>query len=878
MRNFKLALLTGFIGMAITLPVLAGGPLNLNPNDPDNFERWAAGGANIPYQPDQGGLGTLNNTDATLLVIDAYQVWEDVPTSTATYSNNGQVSFDITVANYFPFVSNLFFGENVSDGLSPIAFDEDGSIFLDLFGSSGVLGFARPDTYDAGGVPIEGVSFLNGGAILDGFPEADFYGVMVHEFGHYSGMAHTVVNGESVAFGDESGPTPFDTYGPSPGNQVETMYPFAITGGGAATLHADDIAFYSTMYPEPGWFADTGTFTGSVLAPNGTTPITGVNVIARNVLDPFVDAVSAISGDRGVPGKYSFNGLTPGAEYTVHIDQILAGGFSTTPTALVGPEEFYNGANESTDPNIDDPSESVNLMASAGSTVSGLDVIFNSFSPGDSLPVGDDGSIELFMPFAYEICGQSFESVWINANGNLTFGAAEGFHIESVGGMLSGPPRIAGLWDDLNPSAGGIVTFDQDKNSFTAIWDDVPEFFVTGSNSFSITLRRASNGIDVLYGDISASDGLAGVSCGGAVTSGFEAGSDLSQLQADADPGRINLHNSPAVYELFPFGTNDLDNSYLLYNGTTNYNDNWAGKNDTPRKAPRLALPFSSVDVVRFTEIEPVGGDIDWYQFRTDGQFILDIEIVSGQLDSLIALFDCQGNLITANDDGGAGLLSKISSFGLPRGTYFLAVTTFPDFGLTGAGGSGGRYVLNIEETDVLDISPGDEASALVPLPFSFPFQGSSYDSVWVNDNGYLMFGGAPPAFSFFPNLPDFLNDLPRVAGLWQDMDTDAGGQLIVTGDASHVTFRWENVPEWLSGNSNTFSITLKADGTYHVTHGAVDAVSGIVGTTEGLGAADPGESDLNVDGPFPSVGTTYEDFFFDLDLDLDGQTVDFDQ
>lgn len=876
MRNFKHKLLAVMLGTVVTLPVIAGGPLGLNPNDPDNFERWPNGGANIPYQPDQGGLGPWNNVDATALVVSAYQVWEDVPTATATYSNNGQMPFDITVDNYFPFVTNLFFGENVSDGFSPIAFDEDGSIFVDLFGFSGVLGFASSDTFDANGVPIEAVSFLNGGSILGGFPEADFYGVMVHEFGHYSGMAHTVVNGQNRLFGDTSGPTPNNTYGDAPLDQVETMYPFAIVGGGAETLHADDIAFYSTMYPEPGWFAGSGTFSGMVLAPNGTTPITGVNVIARNVDNPFVDAVSAITGDRGVTGEYTFNGLTPGAEYTVHIDQILDGGFSTTPVALIGPEEFYNGANESTDPNIDDPSESVNLMASAGATVSGLDVIFNSFGPGDPLPVGDDGSIELFMPFAFEICGQSFDSVFINANGNVTFGAAEGFFIESVGGMLAGPPRIAGLWDDLNPSAGGTVTFDQDKNSFTAIWDDVPEFFSTGSNSFAITMQRANNGIEIVYGDISSLDGLAGVSCGGAVTSGFEQGSDLSQLQADADPGRINLHNSPAVFELFPFGSNDLDNSYLLFNGTTNYNDNWAGKNDTPRKARSLNLPFSSVDVKRFTEIEPAGGDIDWFRFRTTGQFILDIEIIGGQLDSLIALFDSSGNLVAADDDGGAGLLSKISAFGLSSGTYFLAVTTFPDFGLTGAGGSGGRYVLNIEETDILDVSPGDEASALVPLPFSFPFQGGSFDSVWVNDNGYLMFGAPPPAFSFIPNVPEFLGDFPRIAGLWQDMDTGAGGQLVVTGDASHITFSWENVPEWLTGNSNTFSITLNDDGTYHVTHGAVDAISGIVGTTEGFGAVDPGETDLSAGGPFPAAGTTYEDFF--LDLDLDGLTLDFDQ
>ena len=107
------------------------------------------------------------------------------------------------------------------------------------------------------------------------------------------------------------------------------MYPFLFINGGQATPHADDIAIFSTLYPEPTFAATTGTITGRILAPNNTTRLTGVNVIARNVLNPYDDAVSAISSDftddfsqsNTFTGRYTLRGLTPGASYAVYVDR-----------------------------------------------------------------------------------------------------------------------------------------------------------------------------------------------------------------------------------------------------------------------------------------------------------------------------------------------------------------------------------------------------------------------------------------------------------------------------------------------------------------------------------------------------------------------------
>jgi hypothetical protein len=378
------------------LPIFAGGPLNVDPESGNPFV-WDTTNP-VPYNPDLGGLGILpfgwDNATATAMTEDAFQRWQNVSTATITYQNAGQLSIDVDGSNFGPF----FFPEE-ADGLNPIVFDEDGTIFATLFGpGSGIIGFATPEVFDLVTFKnVEGLAFLNG-EFLDGDPDnvefddaQQMFGTLVHEFGHYSGLAHTVVNGQAFILGEDTGfgvPTP---------DQVEIMYPFALDGQGDTPL-ADDIASLSTLYPVPTFFTDSGTISGRVFFEDGVSPANGVNVIARNPNDPFLDAISAITGDfiSGDPfgnpafqGLYTIEGLTGGNEYRVEIDQIVAGGFSTPPIAIPGPEEFFNGANESADPANDDPGEFTPVAAVAGSPVTDIDVIINSGVSNEPFPITD---------------------------------------------------------------------------------------------------------------------------------------------------------------------------------------------------------------------------------------------------------------------------------------------------------------------------------------------------------------------------------------------------------------------------------------------------------------------------------------------------------
>ena len=704
-RRFSIRLATMLAALIVLLPAAAqaGGPLEVCA--PGVAYRWPNSGLQIPWNPDQGTLGPLTNAQGVAAVADAFAQWDNIPTASTTYLHGAALPVNVTVANFVPF---LF--ADAPDGLSAIVFDENGAIFDLLFGpESGVLGFAGPEWLDPATCRIsEGLSFLNGPTFGDATEALD---VMVHEFGHYQNLAHTVVNGQ-IVLGDFSGPTPFDTFPiPSLVNRIETMYPFYFGPlAGTSTPHKDDIAIFSTLYPAAGFAASTGTIRGRILSANGRTPKTGFNVIARNIANPFDDAVSAISSDftgdyssnSPFTGAYTLRGLTPGAEYAVYVDYILEGGFSTPPAvANAGPEEFYSGANERRRSVNDPPDTFEPVRVRAGATRSGINIIMNGFEEGAPLPLGDDGAAELALPFSFWMCGQRFDEVIANANGTVSFGRPNTDFSETIAEFLAGPPQIAGAWDDLNPDAGGSVSYSESPTHFTVSFDALPErtgaTTGVGSNSFSITLKKVFSQIDVAYGALSMPDGIAGVSCGGAITSGFETATDLS---ARADDFRINLLFQPAVFERFTAAVtgprNDLSNLTLRYTPTTPYSDFWAEPNDSLRRAREIALPFNSIPVSRFTEISDPD-DVDFFRFQASAGQVITAEILSSQLDTVIGLFNRRtGELLAADDDSGAGILSRLV-FTVPAdGEYAIAVSTFPDFEFDGGGEGAGRYVLSV--------------------------------------------------------------------------------------------------------------------------------------------------------------------------------------
>lgn len=364
-------------------PARAAGPLAVNGAGQPLV--WTSP---VPFSPDRGALGALDNAAAVATVTADFAVWAAVPTAAISFTNAGQLPVDVTVAN-----ATTILG--ACDGTSPIVFDADGSIIDLVLGSgasSHVLGFAGPACGRF--VPptiTEGDAVLNG-KFIDGIddpsnPEisvTEFNAVFIHEFGHYLNLDHSQLNLAEAFDGNAAND-----------EAVPTMFPILVNGATGGTLHLDDRVSLSILYPAGGGAAGLGRLTGRVFESDGATPFQGANVIARRQDDPLLTAASMVSGARFAPsrpggppdpeleGLFELPGLPPGS-YTVEIEAIsdrFQGGSSVGPVdpprRLPGPPEFWNGADEGSEQPPDDPTVATPIGVPAGGTVSGIDIVLN---------------------------------------------------------------------------------------------------------------------------------------------------------------------------------------------------------------------------------------------------------------------------------------------------------------------------------------------------------------------------------------------------------------------------------------------------------------------------------------------------------------------
>jgi|GEM_PF-574380 len=254
------------------------------------------------------------------------------------------------------------------------------------------------------------------------------------------------------------------------------------------------------------------------------------------------NAVSAVPQSSGWLQMLPDNGSVPAGE-TMDIELIFDG---NRPTGI------YHGeitviSNDPQFPELTIPvtfeviaaESNTELFASNDNDLSGKSLVFKPDDAGDYTacnyaastfpvdPVGgniltlnDDDYLEINIgDDLVWFYGIAYESFYIASNGYITFQSGDIQHIESLVDHYRFP-RISALFDDLDPTAGGTISWKKLSDRIVVTYEDIPEYGTANLNSFQIELI-SNKKIRITYLDITATDGLAGLSDGEGVSPYF---------------------------------------------------------------------------------------------------------------------------------------------------------------------------------------------------------------------------------------------------------------------------------------------------------------------------------------------------------------------
>jgi subtilisin family serine protease len=137
---------------------------------------------------------------------------------------------------------------------------------------------------------------------------------------------------------------------------------------------------------------------------------------------------------------------------------------------------------------------------------------------GTPLALTDDSSAAVAVATTY--FGQSYTQFFVGSNGFITYNAGATGFTESLATHFGAPPRISGLFDDLNPAAGGQVSWRLLPDRVAVTWLNVTEFGATNQNTFQIELHFDET-ITISHLNVASVDSIVGLSRGTGLPADF---------------------------------------------------------------------------------------------------------------------------------------------------------------------------------------------------------------------------------------------------------------------------------------------------------------------------------------------------------------------
>jgi hypothetical protein len=518
----------------------------------------------------------------------------------------------------------------------------------------------------------------------------------------------------------------------------------------------------------------------------------------------------------------------------VYYQQIVLGLAVTTTIPAVG--SVVSTPPTTFTVNVTDPLNPATVQSS-DLTVNGIPATSVSYVPGSTTLV-----------FTYA-------SSPVTAQGLQTMAIAAGAFV-STGGSPVAPFTGTFRYDAVllqvvstNPPVGGVFTlpgpFTYDVN-FNEPLD--PASVQTGDLVLGGIGGAFVSGVTVLPGNTTARFTISGVTSEGALTATINAGAVADQF---GNPGAAFSGTYQVDIGTVPYPTPLSSKNPVgsrAYDPSTSGIINFAGDTDSftinldpnqkisvivtptsPGLQPRVEL-FDPTNTSIGVGSAPAAGQVASLQtisVTAGGVYKITVSGLGGTTGGytvqviLNAAFETEGvipgstnnTLATAQDISGAFRTEQTSiatgQIGAVLGTtdnagYSASAVAFTFEDISGTG------------TVIGGLTNQDDASASIPVGFSFPFYGTNYTSLFVSSNGLITFGSGDSTFTNGDLTTS--SAFAAIAAYWDDqyVHSPPGNvffQMVGSGSNQHLDIQWNNVQYYFSSGPITYEAQLYADG-----------------------------------------------------------------
>ncbi|MCC4831621.1 S8 family serine peptidase [Shewanella sp. 10N.7] len=222
-----------------------------------------------------------------------------------------------------------------------------------------------------------------------------------------------------------------------------------------------------------------------------------------------------------------------------------------------------------------------------------------------------------------------------------------------------------------------------------------------------------------------------------------------------------------------------------------------------------------------------------------------------------------EGTMLTSEDDVSVSLTNATQNgFSVNEDTGVITWVGSLEQSEMSLDASTGTYP-SIFALDLAYVPPCDEGCDEKSFDFntpSFKYNGVTYSSITISDNGIVLVGGGNTSGTWNnKELPDSTNPNNILAPFWSDYDLsdgtegDTGGgqlglQFVSSGDDTYIVVEWDKAQLWndTSGDAYSFSVWIKAGDTQDVSFNYLDIPNLPVNVSVGA---------ENIGG---TIGTTY--------------------